>query len=51
MRNYFDKNEIKSAFSKNVDNFKWHLVGCMTAFVAGVAMRLFGFIGGGENNG
>ena len=50
MRNYFDKNEIKSAFSKNASDFRWHLVGCMAAFIVGVSMRLFGFIGGGAHN-
>lgn len=50
MRNYFDKNEIKSAFSKNAVDFKWHLVRCLMAFIVGVTMRLFGFIGGGADN-
>ena len=50
MRNYFDKNEIKSAFSKNATDIKLHLVGCMAAFIVGVSMRLFGFIGGGAHN-
>ena len=50
MRNYFDKNEIKSAFNKNASDFRWHLVGCMATFIVGVSMRLFGFIGGGAHN-
>ena len=50
MRNYFDKDEIRSAFNDNASDFRWHLVGCLTAFIVGVVMRLFGFIGGGADN-
>ena len=50
MSNYFDKDEIKAAFNKNGVDFKWHLVGCLMAFIVGVTMRLFGFIGGGDYN-
>ena len=50
MSNYFDKDEIKAAFNKNAVDFKWHLVGCLMAFIVGVTMRLFGFIGGGADN-
>lgn len=50
MSKYFCKNEIKDAFNKNASDFRWHLVGCMAAFIVGVSMRLFGFIGGGAHN-
>ncbi len=50
MSKYFCKNEIKDAFNKNASDFRWHLVGSLMAFVVGVTMRLFGFIGGEDND-